>query len=111
MEALFSGSAGIEGVSRAYNRRFIFTPSAVAYPKFAEEVSKGVTMGGGMGCKSLLRMYGYIANGLGGKNDTLNVDMSKMKGLSVGSASYAAIIETENRLGMSRLGWMRRGER
>ncbi|KAL0057742.1 hypothetical protein AAF712_015607 [Marasmius tenuissimus] len=101
IEDLFPGSARFEGASRAYNRRFTFTPSAVAYPKSAEEVSKVVTMGGKNGMKVIARSGGhsYIANGLGGKNGTLVVDMSNMKGLTVDSASNVATIETGNRLG------------
>ncbi|KAK1225377.1 hypothetical protein PQX77_011687 [Marasmius sp. AFHP31] len=111
IEALFPGNAGFEGATGAYNRRFTFTPSAVAYPKSAEEVSKVVTMGGGNGMKVVARSGGhsYIANGLGGKNGTLVVDMSNMKGLSVDSASNVATIETGNRLGDVALGLNEKG--
>ncbi|KAJ8096116.1 hypothetical protein PM082_000023 [Marasmius tenuissimus] len=53
-----------------------------------------------MGRKLLLGVVDYIANGLGGKNGTLVVDMSNMKGLSVDSASNIAMSETGNRLEM-----------
>ncbi|KAK1225731.1 hypothetical protein PQX77_011317 [Marasmius sp. AFHP31] len=111
IEALFPGSAGFEGATRAYNRRFTFTPSAVTYPKSAEEVSKVVIMGGGNGMKVVARSGGhsYIANGLGGKNGTLVVDMSNMKGLSVDSASNVATIETGNRLGDVAVGLNEKG--
>ncbi|KAK1222327.1 hypothetical protein PQX77_014830 [Marasmius sp. AFHP31] len=58
IEALFPGSAGFEGATGAYNRRFTFTPSAIAYPKSAEDVSKVVTMGGGNGMKVVARSGG-----------------------------------------------------
>ncbi|KAL0057741.1 hypothetical protein AAF712_015606 [Marasmius tenuissimus] len=111
IEALFPGSARFEGASKAYNRRFTFTPCAVAYPKSAEEVSRIVTMGGINGMKVVARSGGhsYIANGLGGKNGTLVVDMSNMKGLTVDSASNVATIETRNRLGNVAVGLNEKG--
>ncbi|KAK1225379.1 hypothetical protein PQX77_011689, partial [Marasmius sp. AFHP31] len=111
IEAFFPGSAGFEGATGAYNRRFTFTPSAVAYPRSAEEVSKVVIMGGGNGMKVVARSGGhsYIANGLGGKNGTLVVDMSNMKGLSVDSTSKVATIETGNRLGEVAVGLNEKG--
>ncbi|KAK1230672.1 hypothetical protein PQX77_006226 [Marasmius sp. AFHP31] len=79
IEALFPENAGFEGATGAY--RFTFTPSA----------------------------HSYIANGLGGKNGTLVVDMSNMKGLSVDSASKVATIETGNRLGEVAVGLNEKG--
>ncbi|KAL0056933.1 hypothetical protein AAF712_016450, partial [Marasmius tenuissimus] len=83
------------------NRRFTFILSAVAYPKSSEEISKVVTMGGKNGMQVGTRSGGhsYIANGPGGKNGTLVVDMSNIKGLSVDSAPNVATSETRNRLG------------
>ncbi|KAJ8078348.1 hypothetical protein PM082_000555 [Marasmius tenuissimus] len=101
IEALSSGSAGFESASASYNRRFTFTPSAVAYPKSVEEVSKVMMMGGRSGMQVVARSGGhsYIANGLGSKNGTLVADMSNMRGLTVDSASNLVTIETGNRLG------------
>jgi FAD/FMN-containing dehydrogenase len=43
--------------------------------------------------------HSYIANGLGGRNGALVVDMSKLKAITVRPANNTAIIETGNRLG------------
>ncbi|KAJ8096109.1 hypothetical protein PM082_000016 [Marasmius tenuissimus] len=111
IEALFPRNA-FEGASRAYNRRFIFIPSAVAYPKSSEEISKVVTMGEKNGMQVVTRSGGhsYIANGPGGKIGTLVVDMSNMKGLSVDSAPNIATSETRNRLGNIAVGLNEEGK-
>jgi FAD/FMN-containing dehydrogenase len=43
--------------------------------------------------------HSYIANGLGGNNGSLVVDLSKLKAITVRSSNNTAVIETGNRLG------------
>ncbi|KAL0060092.1 hypothetical protein AAF712_013137 [Marasmius tenuissimus] len=111
VDALFPGSDGYSAASAAYNRRFTFSPSAVAYPKSAEEVSKIVQVGAGNGMRVVARSGGhsYVANGLGGKDGTLVVDMSNMKAISVDESSNIATIETGNRLGNVAVGLNEKG--
>ncbi|KAL0572838.1 hypothetical protein V5O48_009128 [Marasmius crinis-equi] len=101
IKALFPGNDGFSEASNAYNRRFTFSPSAVAYPSSAEDVSKIVQMGAANNMKVVARSGGhsYIANGLGGENGTLVVDLSNMKSISIDSSSHIATIQTGNRLG------------
>ncbi|KAK1219137.1 hypothetical protein PQX77_018156 [Marasmius sp. AFHP31] len=96
IEALFPGKAGFESATEAYNRRFTFTPSAVAYAKSAEEVSKVVRMGGGNGMKVVARSVTSLT---ASAVKMAPWSLSNMKGLSVDSASNVATIETGNRLG------------
>ncbi|KAK1223161.1 hypothetical protein PQX77_013966 [Marasmius sp. AFHP31] len=111
VEAIFPGGEGFEGASAAYNQRFTFSPAAIAYPKSAEEVSKVVQVGSGNGMQVVARSGGhsYVANGLGGKDGTLVVDMSNMKAISVDESSHIATIETGNRLGSVALGLNEKG--
>ncbi|KAK1223162.1 hypothetical protein PQX77_013967 [Marasmius sp. AFHP31] len=111
IKALFPGGEGYDAASAAYNRRFTFSPSAVAYPKSAEEVSKAVMIGAGNGMRVVARSGGhsYIANGLGGENGTLVVDLSGMNAISVDDSSHIAKIETGNRLGNVAVGLNEKG--
>jgi FAD/FMN-containing dehydrogenase len=43
--------------------------------------------------------HSYIANGLGGQNGVLVVDLSNFKKITVDSTQNTAVIETGNRLG------------
>ena len=43
--------------------------------------------------------HSYIANGLGGKNGDIVVDLSNFKGIAVNTSSGLAAIEMGNRLG------------
>ncbi|KAG7447559.1 glucooligosaccharide oxidase [Guyanagaster necrorhizus] len=82
------------------NLRFDFAPVAVTYPSTTEEVAAVVS------CTSeslqiVARSGGhsYIANGLGGKNGSLVIDLSNMTRVDVDASSGTATIETGNRLG------------
>jgi FAD/FMN-containing dehydrogenase len=104
------------------NRRFEVNPFAIAFPTSTEQVSTIVKAGakhnlgvvarsGGVSFPSFSRLFlfeanssgkrqhSYIANGLGGTNGSLVVDLSQMKGITIDSETYNAQIETGNRLG------------
>jgi hypothetical protein len=48
---------------------------------------------------NVLWQHSYIANGLGGNNGSLVIDLSKMKAITVRASNNTALIETGNRLG------------
>ncbi|KAK7031100.1 hypothetical protein VNI00_013705 [Paramarasmius palmivorus] len=87
--------------SQAYNQRFEFAPAAIAYPSTPEEVSAIIKIGDANSLQVVARSGGhsYIANGLGGENGALVVDLTNMKSIAVDSSSNVATIETGNRLG------------
>ncbi|KAJ7241121.1 glucooligosaccharide oxidase [Mycena rebaudengoi] len=88
-------------VSQAFNRRFTISPIAVAFPTSVAQVSAAVAAGAAQNLEVIARSGGhsYIANGLGGKDGALVVDMSKLKVITVRSSNNTALIETGNRLG------------
>ncbi|KAJ7242742.1 hypothetical protein C8J57DRAFT_1557628 [Mycena rebaudengoi] len=88
-------------VSQAFNRRFTISPIAVAFPTSVAQVSAAVAAGAAQNLEVVARSGGhsYIANGLGGKDGALVVDMSKLKVITVRSSNNTALIETGNRLG------------
>ncbi|KAJ6529330.1 glucooligosaccharide oxidase [Mycena capillaripes] len=99
--AVYPTDKNFTAVSKAFNRRFNFAPIAVVFPTSLAQVSAAVAAGAAQNLEVVARSGGhsYIANGLGGKNGALVVDMSKMKAITVRPSNNTAIIETGNRLG------------
>ncbi|KAJ7089829.1 glucooligosaccharide oxidase [Mycena belliarum] len=101
VSAVYPTDADYSTVTKAYNQRFTISPVAVAYPVNAQQVSAAVLAGVAQNMEVVARSGGhsYIANGLGGTNGALVIDLSKMKAINVRSATNTAIIEMGNRLG------------
>ncbi|KAJ6605840.1 glucooligosaccharide oxidase [Mycena sp. CBHHK59/15] len=101
VSAVYPTDKNYSTVSQAYNRRFTIDPVAVAYPTSAQQVAAAVAAGAAQNLEVVARSGGhsYIANGLGGNNGSLVVDLSKLKAVTIRSSNNTAIIETGNRLG------------
>ncbi|KAF8181924.1 glucooligosaccharide oxidase [Mycena galopus ATCC 62051] len=101
VSAVYPSDENFTTVSQAFNRRFKISPIAVAFPTSVAQVSAAVAAGAAQNLEVVARSGGhsYIANGLGGKDGTLVVDMSKLKAITVRSSNNTALIETGNRLG------------
>ncbi|KAK7043874.1 hypothetical protein VNI00_008040 [Paramarasmius palmivorus] len=101
VSALFPGDEGYDSASQAFNQRYIFRPAAVAYPTCSEQVSAAVKAGAANNLKVVARSGGhsYIANGLGGKDGSLVLDLSRLKRILYDSDGQTATIEPGNRLG------------
>ncbi|KAK0491398.1 glucooligosaccharide oxidase [Armillaria novae-zelandiae] len=98
--AVFPGSSVYAEASRPFNLRYDWAPVAVTYPSTKEQVSTIVSLGSTENLQVVARSGGhsYIANGLGGKNGALVIDLSNMTKVEV-DASGTATVETGNRLG------------
>ncbi|KAJ7665628.1 hypothetical protein B0H14DRAFT_2658473 [Mycena olivaceomarginata] len=72
--AAYPGDSTYSAAAKAYNLRYTLSPTAVAFPTSAA---------GG---------HSYIANGLGGNNGVLVVNLSNMKAISVHAANNTACI-------------------
>ncbi|GLB42541.1 putative oxygen-dependent FAD-linked oxidoreductase family protein [Lyophyllum shimeji] len=101
INASFPGDASYASASSAFNLRFTFKPAAVTYPKSPQEVSEIVKIGAAQKLTVVARSGGhsYIANGLGGKDGALVVDLQNLNQVSVDSSRGTAVIESGNRLG------------
>ncbi|KAJ7472955.1 glucooligosaccharide oxidase [Mycena galericulata] len=99
VSAVYATDKNYSTVSKAYNRRFTISPLAVVFPTSVTQVSAAVAAGAAQNLEVVARSGGhsYIANGLGGNNGSLVVDLSQLKAITVQSPN--AIIETGNRLG------------
>ncbi|KAK1225789.1 hypothetical protein PQX77_011255 [Marasmius sp. AFHP31] len=106
IQALVPGDDGYATASSANNRRFNVSPAAIAYPNSADDVSKVVAIGAANGVSVVARSGGhsFIANGLGGRDGALVIDMSNMTEISVDESSGIATIETGNILGNVAIG-------
>ncbi|KAJ7100765.1 hypothetical protein B0H15DRAFT_919919 [Mycena belliarum] len=100
VSAVYLTDKNYTNVSQAFNKRFTISPIAVVFPTSVEQVSAAVAAGADQNLEVVARSGGhsYIANGLGGKNGSLVVDMSKLKSITVRSFNNTAVIETGNRL-------------
>ncbi|KDR69186.1 hypothetical protein GALMADRAFT_272070 [Galerina marginata CBS 339.88] len=94
-------SSGYSNASTAFNLRFTFKPAAVAFPKSAQDVSTILKLATSFRHQAVARSGGhsYIANGLGGQNGIIIVDMSNFNTVSVDPSTNIATIGPGNRLG------------
>ncbi|KAK0240537.1 hypothetical protein EDD85DRAFT_788572 [Armillaria nabsnona] len=98
---LFPGDNGYPQTTQPYNGRFIIEPIAIAYPRNADQVSTAIKAGAEQNICVVSRGGGhsYIANGLGGKNGSLVVDMSNFSNVTLDVSTNLAIIQPGSRLG------------
>ncbi|KAF8221443.1 glucooligosaccharide oxidase [Tricholoma matsutake] len=99
--AVFPGDNGYASAITPYNLRFSFQPVAVTYPRTPEDISTIIKIGASSGLEIVARSGGhsYIANGIGGRNGSLVVDLSNFNGITVNPSNGTAVIESGNRLG------------
>ncbi|KAJ7589172.1 glucooligosaccharide oxidase [Mycena floridula] len=83
------------------NLRFTYKPAAVVFPTTSALVGQVVAAARKNNLTVSARSGGhsYVANGLGGKDNVVVVDLSKLKTILVNPTSHVATIETGNRLG------------
>ncbi|KAG5641033.1 hypothetical protein DXG03_006314, partial [Asterophora parasitica] len=83
------------------NLRFTFKPAAITYPKTANQISEIVKLGAVQNLPVVARSGGhsYIANGLGGRDGALVVDLRNFNKITINSSKGTALIESGNRLG------------
>ncbi|KDR68209.1 hypothetical protein GALMADRAFT_231441 [Galerina marginata CBS 339.88] len=98
---LVPSSSGYLNASTAFNLRFTFKPAAITFPKTSEDVSTVLKLSTAHNFRAVARSGGhsYVANGLGGKNGVVVVDMSNFNTVAVDTSTNVATIGTGNRLG------------
>lgn len=101
IQAVFPGDPAYPADSQAYNLRFKLQPAAVLFPTSIQQVAEVVKIGAAYHYPVVARSGGhsYIANGLGGQNGSIVVDLRNFKTIEVDSSSGIATIGTGNRLG------------
>ncbi|THU86324.1 glucooligosaccharide oxidase [Dendrothele bispora CBS 962.96] len=98
---VFPGDSGYAKASEPFNLRFDYHPAAITFPSSPQEVSAVVKLGSDHNLNIVPRGGGhsYIANGLGGKNGTLIVDINRFNNIQINPSSNTTIIGAGNRLG------------
>ncbi|KXN89297.1 Reticuline oxidase [Leucoagaricus sp. SymC.cos] len=102
IELVAPGDSSFGSASAAFNHRFTFHPTAVTFPQTPEQVSTIVQTAVKYNTHVSARSGGhsYIANGLGGRNGTLVIDLNRhLTGIQVDNAAGTATIQSGNRLG------------
>ncbi|KAK2464781.1 hypothetical protein APHAL10511_003199 [Amanita phalloides] len=100
VEAVFPGDSPFVGDTQAYNLRFTFQPVAVTFPDSSNQVAQVINVGTKYhySVVALSGGHSYIANGLGGENGALVINLQKLTQITV-SSNGIATIQTGNRLG------------
>lgn len=103
---LAPGQPGFSASSTAFNLRFTFEPAAIVFPKTTKDVSSILQLAQQFNFPVVARSGGhsYIANSLGGMNNSVVIDMSNFVQLSVDPTTFFATIGPGNRLGDVALG-------
>ncbi|KAF7970902.1 hypothetical protein HWV62_22664 [Athelia sp. TMB] len=85
----------------AYNHRLVYKPAAVVFPANASGVAAAVKCAASAGAKVAARSGGhsYAANGVGGQDGSLVVDLKHLTGITVAASSQTATFGTGIRLG------------
>lgn len=101
VESIFPSDAGYGNAISPYNKRYDYKPIGVAYPNSLDEVSTAVKAAAAQNITVGARGGGhsYAARGLGGKNDTLVIDMSNFADISVDTTNNQVSIGGGARLG------------
>ncbi|PFH53653.1 Glucooligosaccharide oxidase [Amanita thiersii Skay4041] len=99
--AVFPSDSTYDSAIKGYNLRFTCKPVAIAYPKDAHQVAQLVRIGAALNIKVVARSGGhsYIANGLGGRDGALVVDLKNFSRVSVSSENGVATVEMGCRIG------------
>jgi len=95
------GEPGYANYSQPFNLRYTFKPAGIAFPSNAQEVAELVKFGQAVNHTIAPRSGGhsYIANGLGGQDGVIVVDLRNFRRIDVDEKTGAAVIGTGNKLG------------
>ncbi|KAJ7216861.1 glucooligosaccharide oxidase [Mycena haematopus] len=101
VESVFPGDAKYSNASAAFNLRFEFHPAAVTYPTSEQQVSEIVEIGNKNNVPVVARSGGhsYIANGIGGRDGSLVVDVMHLKHIDFNKTTNVASVGTGNKNG------------
>lgn len=101
LQTVTSSSSAYAADTLAYNRRLSYKPIAVVFPTTAQSVADAVKCASNAGVKVAARSGGhsYAANGLGGQNGSLIIDLKNLNRVNVTASSQTAVFGTGTRLG------------
>lgn len=85
----------------AYNRRLSYMPAAIVFPTTVDEVSTAIKCASISSVQVAARSGGhsYAANGIGGQNGSLVIDLRNLNSVNVTASNNTAVFGTGIRLG------------
>lgn len=106
LQPISSSSSQYAADVRTYNRRLSYKPADVVFPTNVQDVASAVKCAAAAGVKVAARSGGhsYAANGVGGQDGSLVVDLRHLTSLKVTSSNHTAVFGTGIRLGDLALG-------
>lgn len=101
LSPITSSSSAYTADALAYNHRLSYKPADIVYPLNASQVASAVKCAAAAGVKVAARSGGhsYAANGVGGQDGSLVVDLKHLHSVKVTSSSQTATFGTGIRLG------------
>lgn len=101
LNPVFPSSSAYAADTLSYNRRLVYKPVAVVYPSTVQDVAKAVECASQAGTKVVARSGGhsYAANGVGGQDGSLVVDLKNINSIQVSPNNQTAVFGTGIRLG------------
>lgn len=99
--ATLPGDQDYDSARQTYNQRFTVQPAAIAYPTTTDQVSSAVKIGANNNLRVVAKSGGhsYIANGLGGDDGALVIDLQHLTEITIDPSTNLTTIQTGNRLG------------
>jgi len=101
LQPISPSSSNYTADSLAFNRRLSYKPADIVFPTNAQDVASAVKCASQAGVKVAARSGGhsYAANGIGGEDGSLVIDLKNLKSVIVNASNQTAVFGTGNRLG------------
>jgi hypothetical protein len=101
LQPISSSSSDYAADSLAYNRRLSYKPADIVFPTDEQDVASAVSCASQAGVKVSARSGGhsYAANGVGGEDGSLVIDLKNLNSVKVTASNQTAVFGTGIRIG------------
>jgi hypothetical protein len=101
LQPITTSSSAYTADSLAYNRRLSYDPASIVFPTTVQDVATAVKCASDADIAVAARSGGhsYAANGVGGKNGSLVIDLKYFNTVNVTASNQTAVFGTGTRLG------------
>jgi FAD/FMN-containing dehydrogenase len=101
LQPISSSSSDYTADSLAYNRRLSYKPADIVFPTNDQDVASAVNCASQAGVKVAARSGGhsYAANGVGGEDGSLVIDLKNLNSVKVTASNQTAVFGTGIRIG------------
>src|ERR1700691_5779876 len=101
LQPISSSSTNYTADSLAFNRRLSYEPADIIFPTNDQDVASVINCASQAGVKVVARSGGhsYAANGVGGEDGSLVIDLKNLNSVQVTASNQTAVFGTGIRLG------------